>query len=317
MSSATIFHSRDKLTPYEYPACYEAWEKSVQSPWFHGEVDMTADIQDWASLDETDRQIIAGILRGFTIIEQRIGCYWRDTVAAKFHKPEIQAMAVVFSAQETVHAYAYNHLESSLGLDTYEAFLQDDTAQAKLALYEQSNNLSVSLASFSGGGEAISLFGSFAILLSYCKTGKLKGLKQILSWSVRDEQQHSDMGCYLYSQLPEHMQIPGPFIANILLESIEAELAFIANANLPEAQVSAIELFLHKRATNVMQKLGYKPSKDYFMAGYDTIGEWFYPLVQTSTLHDFFTSPKNGSAYAGKLKQNFQSIDYTSFSSMG
>ena len=54
---------------------------------------------------------------------------------------------------------------------------------------------------FSGAGEGVSLFSSFAALLSFNLDGRFAGVAQILSWSALDEQQHSDGGCSLFRQL--------------------------------------------------------------------------------------------------------------------
>jgi ribonucleoside-diphosphate reductase beta chain len=269
---------------------------------------MSQDLQDWDHMPTGDKEIIAGILKGFTLIEARVGCYWADVVAQVFPKPEIRSMAIAFSAQEAVHAYAYNHLESSLGLNTYEAFLRDKSAVKKLALFEvnPSEDIAKSLALFSGAGEGISLFGSFATLLNFCRDGKLKGLKQILSWSVRDEQHHSDMGLFLLSQLGELPPIE--WTMEMLDTAVSNEISFIRNSGL---ETSDIGVFLNCRTDKILSTL-YPNHCPRFSDKMDTIGDWFYPLVRGSTHHDFFSIPKNGSAYSAKLTQNFAQIDYSS-----
>ena len=46
------------------------------------------------------------------------------------------------------------------------------------------------MAAFGAFTEGLQLFASFAILLNFPRTGKMKGMGQIISWSVRDETLH-------------------------------------------------------------------------------------------------------------------------------
>src|ERR1700710_3184830 len=47
-------------------------------------------------------------------------------------------------------------------------------------------------AAFGAFTEGLQLFASFAILLNFPRFGKMKGMGQIISWSVRDESLHCD-----------------------------------------------------------------------------------------------------------------------------
>ena len=60
-----------------------------------------------------------------------------------------------------------------------------------------------SLAIFSAFTEGVNLFSSFAVLLSFKLENKLKGVGQIVEWSVRDESLHSDAGCWLFRTMME------------------------------------------------------------------------------------------------------------------
>ena len=49
--------------------------------------------------------------------------------------------------------------------------------------------------------EGVSLFSSFAILMNFPRMGKLKGVGQIVTWSIRDETLHSRGVCQLFRDL--------------------------------------------------------------------------------------------------------------------
>lgn len=178
-----------KTSGFDYPEFFEYYKKAVASVWRPEEVAMSSDVVDWQqNLTQSERDLIAGVLRGFTVMEMGISEYWGDVVCRKFPKPEVLAMARAFSFFEQIHAQAYNHLSDTLGINEFEAFLSDPAAQRKVErFFTECSSEKVSLAVFSGGGEGVSLFASFALLLAFNKTGRMKGLAQIISWSVRDE----------------------------------------------------------------------------------------------------------------------------------
>lgn len=179
-----------KAEGFEYPEFFEYYEKAEASTWRAQEVSMNADVTDWQhNLTESERDLIAGVLRGFTVMEMGVSEYWGDVVCRNFPKPEIRSMARAFSYFEQIHAKAYNYLSDTLGINEFEAFLSDPAAQRKVeTFFTECSSEKVSLAVFSGAGEGVSLFSSFAMLLAFNKTGRMKGLAQIISWSVRDEQ---------------------------------------------------------------------------------------------------------------------------------
>lgn len=103
----------------------------------------------------------------------------------------------------TIHIKAYSYLNESLGIEDYEAFLYEPTAKAKIdRLLDvkgfKKEDIAKSLAVFSAFTEGVSLFSSFAILLSFSRFNKLKGVGQIINFSVKDESMHSEAGCWLF-----------------------------------------------------------------------------------------------------------------------
>jgi ribonucleoside-diphosphate reductase beta chain len=48
------------------------------------------------------------------------------------------------------------------------------------------------IATISAFGEGMQLFSSFVMLLNFARHGKLKGLGQIIAWSIVDETQHAE-----------------------------------------------------------------------------------------------------------------------------
>ncbi|MDE2517199.1 MAG: ribonucleotide-diphosphate reductase subunit beta, partial [Rhodospirillales bacterium] len=55
---------------------------------------------------------------------------------------------------------------------------------------DSKHEIAKTLAAFGAFTEGLQLFASFAILLNFPRFGKMKGMGQIISWSVRDESLH-------------------------------------------------------------------------------------------------------------------------------
>ena len=210
----TILQSRLAYSPFEYPKAFEYWEKSQQSHWLHYEINMSSDINDWKIiLTEAEKNVIGHILKSFVSIEIHVEDYWQR-VAKWFKKPEIQMMAATFSSFESIHAVSYAYLNQSLGLEDFETFLSEPTGKAKIERLinvkgKSKEEIAKSLAIFSAFTEGVNLFSSFAVLLNFSRFNKLKGVGQIIAFSIKDESLHSEAGCWLFktliSEFPEIM----------------------------------------------------------------------------------------------------------------
>ena len=202
-----ILEKRLVFAPFEYQKAYDYWLKQQQAHWLHSEISMSSDINDWKmGLKDREKNIIGSVLKGFTQTEVMVNDYWMNKVGSWFPKPEIAMMASAFASMEGIHAKAYAYLNESLGLEDYEAFLHEPSALAKIenlidVKSKTKKDIARSLAIFSAFAEGVQLFSSFAILMSFSTRNMLKGVGQIVAFSVRDESLHSEAGCWLFRQL--------------------------------------------------------------------------------------------------------------------
>jgi len=102
-----------------------------------------------------------------------------------------------FASMETVHIAAYSHLLDTIGMPEteYSAFLKYKEMKDKYDYMQGFNvnskrDIAKTVAVFSAFTEGLQLFASFAILLNFPRQNKMKGMGQIVTWSVRDETLH-------------------------------------------------------------------------------------------------------------------------------
>jgi len=266
-----LFKADAVFKPFKYPKAYEYWEKQHNAHWSPFEVSMERDIQDWKhNLTEAEKQIIGQTVKTFVQTEIFVADYWTQVVAKYFGPTEIKMMAALFGGVESTHATGYDYLQSSIGLDDYEAFLADDSVKNKFDMLadlkgKSRKDLARSLAIFSGFAEGVLLFSSFAILMTPSKYGKLEGVAQIVAWSFLDERLHAEAGCWLFRTMVEEDP-------NLLTDELKTEIVEAARlaVQLEDASIEAafkhgemrgiteynLKQFIRMRANSQLNELG-------------------------------------------------------------
>jgi ribonucleoside-diphosphate reductase beta chain len=185
--------------PFHYPWAYDAWKMQQQIHWLPEEVPMGDDVQDWKKkLTEQERHLLTQIFRFFTQADIEVNNCYMKNYARIFKPTEIQMMLSAFSNMETIHIDAYSHLLDTLGIPEveYQAFMKYKEMKDKYDYMQGFNvdtkmDIAKTLAVFGAFTEGLQLFASFAMLLNFQRFGKMKGMGQIVAWSVRDETLHT------------------------------------------------------------------------------------------------------------------------------
>ena len=310
MAKTNLLQERIVYKPFEYQEAADYWLKQQQAHWLHTEVPMMSDVNDWKqNLSETEKNIIGSILKGFAQTETVVNDYWSGLVTKWFRKPEVIMMATTFGAFETIHAEAYSLLNETLGLENFDEFLEDEATMAKienLTTIRDSFNgkkdvheIAKSLAIFSAFTEGVNLFSSFAVLLSFKMQNKLKGVGQIVEWSIRDESLHSEAGCWLFRTLiAENPNIKTPELEAAINEaallSLQLELDFIEKVyelgDLEGCSKYDLINFIKNRVNTKLGDLGYNPIiGDVDMNAVNNM-KWFDALSAGKQHTDFFAS---------------------------
>ena len=308
----SLLKERVVYKPFEYPQAFDYWMKQQQAHWLHTEVPMANDVSDWNSnLSDTEKNVVGAILKGFAQTETVVNDYWTGLVTSWFRKPEVIAMATTFGAFETIHAEAYSLLNEQLGLDNFAEFLEDESTAAKIeALMEVRdahdgtpnwNDRAKSLAIFSAFTEGVNLFSSFAVLLSFKMRNKLKGIGQIVEWSVRDESLHSDAGCWLFRTLmKENPKMKTKKLQKEIAEAaqlaLKLEFDFIDKVfelgDLENLGKEELKNFIKHRVNTKMSDLGLEPiipSEEIDKGALKTM-KWFDAVIAGKQHTDFFAN---------------------------
>jgi ribonucleoside-diphosphate reductase beta chain len=193
---------RSYFKPFNYAWAYDAWLKHEQSHWLHTEVPMLEDVKDWKKkLTPSEKQFLTHIFRFFTQGDIDVAGGYVKNYLPYFPQPEIRMMLLGFAAREALHIAAYSHLIETLGLPdtTYNEFMEYAEMKEKhdyvLNISGQNTtkeNTATHIAVFSAFTEGMQLFSSFIMLLNFPRHGKMKGMGQIVTWSIVDETQHTE-----------------------------------------------------------------------------------------------------------------------------
>ena len=186
--------------PFSYPWAYEAWLMQQQLHWLAAEVPLNDDVNDWKNkLLPHEKHLLTQIFRFFTQADIEVNNCYMQNYSRIFKPTEVQMMLAAFSNIETVHIDAYSHLLDTIGMPEveYQAFLKYKEMKDKYDFMHEFNvdtkpDIALTLAVFGAFTEGLQLFSSFAILLNFPRFNKMKGMGQIITWSVRDETLHTN-----------------------------------------------------------------------------------------------------------------------------
>jgi ribonucleoside-diphosphate reductase beta chain len=197
-SKSPLLQERHVYKPFLYPWCYEAWLTQQRIHWLPEEVPLAEDVRDWKQkLSASEKNLMTQIFRFFTQSDVEVNNCYMKHYSQVFGPVEVQMMLSAFSNIETVHIAAYSHLLDTLGMPEveYQAFLKYKEMKDKFDYMQNASmasrrDIAKTMALFGAFTEGLQLFASFAILLNFQRFNKMKGMSQIITWSVRDETLH-------------------------------------------------------------------------------------------------------------------------------
>ena len=274
-----LMDERTHFKPFNYPWAYDAWLKHEQAHWLHTEVPMMEDVKDWKKkLTNEEKQFLTNIFRFFTQGDIDVAGGYVNNYLPYFPQPEIRMMLLGFAARESLHVAAYSHLIETLGLPevTYSQFLEYQEMKDKHDYVTELSSRNGTLAStaehiavFSAFTEGMQLFSSFIMLLNFPRHGLMKGMGQIVTWSIVDETMHAENMIRLFKEFvkenPEiwNDELKGK-IYTIAEKMVELEDKFIdlsfadADADMRDLTSAEVKQYIRYIADRRLISLGMK-----------------------------------------------------------
>ena len=204
-----LLTERHYYKPFNYPWAFEAYKTQQHMHWLPDEVNLADDLKDFRErLTPDNRQLLTNIFRFFTQADVDVACGYATHYLPTFKQPEVRMMLSAFANMEAVHQEAYSLLLETLGYDDseYQKFTQIQSMYEKHEYLSDFGagslvDLAKTMAVYSAFTEGVQLFSSFAILLNYSRHNFMKGMGQIVTWSIRDETLHVESMSRLFKEL--------------------------------------------------------------------------------------------------------------------
>ena len=204
-----LLEERAYYKPFNYPWAFEAYKTQQQMLWLPEEVTLADDLKDFREkLTPDNRRLLTNIFRFFTQADVDVANGYATHYLPTFKQPEVRMMLSAFANMEAVHQEAYSLLLETLEYDEseYQKFTEIQSMYEKheyLSNFgtESLLDLAKTIAVYSAFTEGVQLFSSFAILLNYSRHNYMKGMGQIVTWSIRDETLHVESMSRLFKEL--------------------------------------------------------------------------------------------------------------------
>jgi ribonucleotide reductase beta subunit family protein with ferritin-like domain len=286
--------------PFKYPWAVDFAVKHEHLHWGEWEAKLQDDVMQWQTkLNPTEKNHITQILRLFTQSDVAVGTNYLEHYIPKFKNNEIRAMLTSFANREFTHQRSYALLNDTLGLpeEEFSAFTDVEEMKDKLEFMANidtgtQSGLAKAVAR-SAINEGMSLFSAFVMLINYTRFGKMKGMGEIVQWSIRDETIHADGMTKLFREFcAEHPRIVndqfkqdlyGMVREAVMLEDKVIDLAY-QMGEVEGLTPSEVKTYIRYIADRRLIQLGLKGNygiKD------NPLG-WLEPLINTSSFDNFF-----------------------------
>ena len=274
----SLLDTRDYYKPFEHPWMFDYYSQQNQMHWFPEDVPLHNDVKDWQDLDESEKNLLTQIFRLFTQSDVDVGSGYVDRYMKIFKKPEARMMMGAFHNMESIHQHAYSLLLDTVGMPEveYKAFAEYEAMADKHEYIDavrvtkgDRQSIAKALAIYSAFTEGLQLFSSFIVLLNFPRFGKMKGMGQIITYSIRDESMHVEAMTKLFREfIQENIELwTDDFKAEIYQacrEMVDLEDRFLdlvfEQGDIPGLTKQEMQQYIRYIADRRLLQLGLKPN---------------------------------------------------------
>jgi len=296
----SLLETNTAYKPFKYPWAVDFATQHEQLHWGEWEAKLQDDVAQWQTkLTDVEKNHITQILRLFTQSDVAVGTNYIEQYLPRFKNNEIRAMLASFANREFTHQRSYALLNDTLGLpeEEFSAFTDVDEMKDKLEFMGNINTTSYSglaqAVARSAINEGMSLFSAFVMLINYTRFGKMKGMGEIVQWSIRDETLHADGMTKLFRVFCEEhpsivndefkQQIYGMVREAVVLEDRVIDLAY-EMGDVEGLTGCEVKQYIRYIADRRLIQLGLKGN---FGVKKNPL-PWLEPLITTTSHDNFF-----------------------------
>lgn len=211
VNKSLLFSESKTYKPFVYPELVEMTKVHEQMAWGEWEGKLQDDLQQWDSgvVTPVEKNHITQILRLFTQSDQVVGGNYVTKFLPAFKNNEARMALLSIANRESTHMRAYALLNDTLNLpeSEYSAFMEYQAMAEKVEFMRRHNgDLGLDIAQ-TVINEGVSLFSAFVMLLNYSRgdrnenPAKMKGMGEIVLWSIRDESLHCAKMTHIFRTL--------------------------------------------------------------------------------------------------------------------
>lgn len=254
------------ILPINYPKIWEQYKKHEASFWTAEEIDLSADLKDWESMNEGERHFISHVLAFFAASDGIVNENLAVNFMSEVQLPEARCFYGFQIMMENIHSETY-----ALLIDTYikdpvekdRLFHAIDTVPAVTKKAEwalrwiQNGNFAERLVAFAAV-EGIFFSGSFCSIFWLKKRGLMPGLTFSNELISRDEGMHCEFACLLYSMLQN--KLTEQQVHQIIGDAVVIEKEFISEAlpvSLIGMNATLMQQYIEFVADRWLTELGY------------------------------------------------------------
>ncbi len=206
----------NQLMPLKYEWAWEHYINGCANHWMPSEVPMAADIALWKSngLTDDERLVIMRNLGFFATAESLVANNLTLAIFRHVTNAECRQYLLRQAFEEAVHTHTFHYVVESLGLDEREVFGMYHDIPAISAKDEMEMKLTADLldpgfttTTYSGAQkfienlvgyyvimEGIFFYAGFAMILSFHRQNRMKGIGEQFQYILRDETVHLNFG---------------------------------------------------------------------------------------------------------------------------
>lgn len=287
--------------PFKHPWAMQFAEASEKAHWGSWEVDLQTDVEQIKRgvITPVELEQIRQILRLFTQTDVVVGGNYSEKFIPALKNNEVRNMLLSFANREGTHQRSYALLNDTIGMpeSEYSEFLNVEAMSEKVEFMQQSD-----ITTTSGLGltiaqtvcnEGMSLFSAFAMLINYERSRKMKGMCEVIEWSIRDETLHVMGMSQLFHEYckenPEIVtddfkyQIYEMFRNAVALEDAVIDLAYV-NGPVADLDAETMKQFIRYIANRRLNGIGLKNA---FEVEENPL-PWIETMISGASMKNFF-----------------------------